>query len=228
MRIDQVLFSQGFGSRSECAGLLQRGLVQVASRTVTDAAEDFETEGLVFKVSGQDWPFRARALVMLHKPAGYECSQQPRHHPSVMGLLPQPLRRRGVQPVGRLDEDTTGLLLLTDDGPLIHRLTSPKHHVPKLYQVRARYPVDAEQCRRLCAGVVLNDDPRPVCAVAAQQIGECTLELTLLQGRYHQVKRMMAAVGNRCEVLHRSRFGRLELPATLAPGQWAWADAADL
>lgn len=225
VRIDQILYSQGFGSRRDCAGLLARGEVQVASRTVTEADEDFETAGLVFSVGGQAWPFHASALVMLHKPAGYECSQKPRHHPGVMSLLPLPLRLRGVQPVGRLDEDTTGLLLFTDDGKLIHRLTSPKHHVPKLYQVRAKHPLDEGQLQRLLAGVVLDDDPAPVRAEAARLTGEYTLELTLMQGRYHQVKRMLAAVGNRCEALHRSRFGRLELPADLAPGQWTWAGA---
>ena len=90
-----------------------------------------------FEVDGRAWPYHERALILLHKPAGYECSQKPRHHPGVLTLLPPPLRRRGVQPVGRLDEDTTGALLLTDDGALIHRLSSPKHHVPKVYEVTA-------------------------------------------------------------------------------------------
>ena len=98
------------------------------------------TDGLVFDVDGRAWPYHAKALVLLHKPAGYECSTKPRHHPSVLSLLPPPLRTRGVQPVGRLDEDTTGLLLLTDDGALIHRLTSPKHHVPKVYEARPQAP----------------------------------------------------------------------------------------
>ena len=133
MRLSQVLFSQGFGSRRHCAGLVAAGLVRIGGQVVDDPDADLDTEGLVFEVEGRAWPFHAQALVLLHKPAGYECSQKPRHHPSVMSLLPPPLRERGVQPIGRLDEDTTGLLLLTDDGALIHRLTSPKHHVPKVY-----------------------------------------------------------------------------------------------
>ena len=228
MRIAQILFSQGFGSRRDCTGLLQNGLVRVAGRVVEDPHEDFHLEGLVFEVQGRTWPFRAKALLMLHKPAGYECSQKPKHHPSVLSLLPVPLRIRGVQPVGRLDEDTTGLLLLTDDGALIHRLTSPKHHVPKVYQVGTRHPVDETQLQRLREGVVLDDDPAPVRAAAAVRTGDCALDLTLTEGKYHQVKRMLAAVGNRVETLHRSRFGGLAITAALGPGEWRWVDEADL
>jgi 16S rRNA pseudouridine516 synthase len=227
MRIAQILFSQGFGSRRECAGLLQHGLVRVAGRVLEDPHEEFELQGLVFEVQGRAWTYQAQALLMLHKPAGYECSQKPRHHPSILSLLPTPLRTRGVQPVGRLDEDTTGLLLLTDDGALIHRLTSPKHHVPKVYEVGCRHPVDEVQLQRLRAGVVLDDDPAPVRAAAAERTGECALSLTLTEGKYHQVKRMLAAVGNRVESLHRSRFGALVL-GDLAPGQWRWVDLSEL
>jgi 16S rRNA pseudouridine516 synthase len=225
MQISQVLFSQGFGSRRDCAGLLQRGLVQVGGQVVDDPQADFEPATLQFTVNGGVWPCRPTALVMLHKPAGYECSRKPRHHPAVLSLLPMPLQRRGVQPVGRLDEDTTGLLLLTDDGVLIHRLTSPKHHVPKVYEVGTKHPVDAAQIERLLAGVVLDDDPQPVLAEGCEQTGASTLRLTLVQGKYHQVKRMVAAVGNRVETLHRSSFGAVHLPATLAPGQWCWLDS---
>jgi len=222
MRLAQVLFSQGFGTRRVCAGLLAAGAVRIGGQVVDDPQAEVDTDGLVFEVDGQAWAYHAQALVMLHKPAGYECSQKPRHHPSVMSLLPPPLRQRGVQPVGRLDEDTTGLLLFTDDGTLIHRLTSPKHHVPKVYEVLAKHPVDDAQIARLLAGVVLEDDPAPVAAVAAERTGELGLRLTLAEGKYHQVKRMLAAVGNRVEALHRSRFGTLVLPDDLAPGQWCW------
>ena len=226
--IAQILFSQGFGNRRVCAGLVQLGLVRVAGRLVEDAHESFDTEGLIFEVEGVAWAFHAKALLMLHKPAGYECSQKPRHHPSVMSLLPVPLRTRGVQPVGRLDEDTTGLLLFTDDGGLIHRLTSPRHHVDKVYEVGTKHPLDESQLQRLRAGVVLDDDPAPVRAVAAEQVAETHLQLTLGEGKYHQVKRMLAAVGNRVESLHRSRFGPWVLPVDLAPGQWRWVNVADL
>ncbi|MBL8343340.1 MAG: pseudouridine synthase [Rubrivivax sp.] len=226
MTVAQVLFTQGFGARRLCAGLVAAGAVRIAGRVMDDPAEGVPTAGLVFEVDGVAWPFHQPAVVMLHKPAGYECSQKPRHHPGVMSLLPAPLRQRGLQPVGRLDEDTTGLLVLTDDGALIHRLTSPKHHVPKVYQVTAKHALDDTQLRRLAEGVVLDDDPAPVRAVAVARTGERTLALTLAEGRYHQVKRMIAAVGNRCEALHRSAFGALALPADLPPGAWRWVEQA--
>ena len=224
MRLSQVLFSQGMGARRECEGLIASGHVTLAGQVCDDPFAEVEPEGLVFAVRGELWPYRAKALILLNKPAGYECSQKPKHHPSVYSLLPGPLRRRDVQAVGRLDEDTTGLLLLTDDGTLIHRLTSPKHHVPKVYDVGCKHAVDAKQVQQLLAGVSLLDDPAPVRAAACEATGDCALSLTLTEGKYHQVKRMIAAVGNRVETLHRSRFGALVLPADLAPGQWRWLD----
>ena len=224
MKLAQVLFSQGMGARRECEGLIVSGHVTLAGQVCDDAFFEVEPEGLVFSVRGELWPYHAKALVVLNKPAGYECSQKPKHHPSVYSLLPGPLRRRDVQAVGRLDEDTTGLLLLTDDGALIHRLTSPKHHVPKVYEVGCKHPVDDEQVRQLLAGVTLLDDPAPVRAAACERTSESSLSLTLTEGKYHQVKRMIAAVGNRVETLHRSHFGALVLPADLAPGQWRWLD----
>ena len=130
-RLAQILFSQGFGTRRDCDGLVLGGWVRHAGAVVDDPDASFDPAGLVLEVQGQAWEVHTKALLMLHKPAGHECSQKPKHHPSVLSLLPPPLRLRGVQPVGRLDEDTTGLLLMTDDGALIHRLTSPKHHVPR-------------------------------------------------------------------------------------------------
>lgn len=182
-----------------------------------------------FDVDGRTWPYRERAVVMLNKPAGHECSLKPRHHPSVMSLLPTPLRLRGLQPIGRLDEDTTGLLLLTDDGELNHRLTSPKWHAPKVYRVSCKHALAADAAQRLLAGVVLDDDPQPAQALAVEPLlqegasaGEHALLLTIGEGRYHQVKRMVAAVGNRVEALHRIRMGTLELDAGLGLGQWRW------
>jgi len=222
MHLAQILFSQGFGSRRQCAGLIDAGLVRVHGQVVTEPAAEFDPEGLVFEVEGRAWPYHAKALLLLHKPAGYECSRKPGRHPGVLSLLPAPLRQRGVQPVGRLDEDTTGVLLLTDDGALLHRLTSPRHHVAKVYELRTRHPLTADQVQRLLDGVVLDDDPRPVRAAAAEITAPCALRLTLTEGKYHQVKRMLAAVGNRVDALHRSAFGDWRLPEDLAPGQWCW------
>jgi 16S rRNA pseudouridine516 synthase len=225
----QILFTQGFGTRRECAGLAELGLVEIGGVRHTDPFETLEPEGLVLRVEGRDWPVRERALIALHKPAHTECSKKAKHHPSVYGLLPAPLLRRDVQAIGRLDEDTTGLLLFTDDGQLLHRWTSPKHHVPKVYDVGCRHPVDADAMARLRAGVELHEDPKPAAALAAEPWSGAApglhgLRLTLAEGRYHQVKRMLAAVGNRVETLHRSRFGAYGLPADLPPGQWCWLD----
>lgn len=229
MQLQQLLFSQGFGSRRECAALALNGRVRVAGAVIDDPQHEIEVhDGMPFEVDGQPWPYHAHALILLHKPAGIECSRAPRHHPGVLTLLPEPLRRRGVQPVGRLDEDTTGLLLLTDDGALIHRLTSPKHHVAKVYEVGTKHPLDRRQIERLLEGVVLDDDPAPVRAAAALAHAERSLTLTLTAGKYHQVKRMLAAVGNRVQTLHRSAFGGLVLPDNLGPGRWTWLDPASI
>jgi 16S rRNA pseudouridine516 synthase len=222
----ELLFSQGFGTRRECAALVAHGLLEVEGLgVVADAGRELERAGLWFRVrGGERWPYRERALIVLNKPAGYECSQKPRHHPSVYSLLPAPLRRRGLQAIGRLDEDTTGVLLFTDDGALVHRLTSPKRHVAKVYEVRCKHAVDPAQIERLLAGVLLHDDAQTVAAAACEASGERALRLTLTEGKYHQVKRMVAAVGNRVEALERSAFGPLRVDG-LAPGAWRWADA---
>ena len=222
MRLSQVLFSQGFGPRRECEGLIVSGHVTLHGSVCDDPFLDVDPVGMSFGVRGVLWPYRAKALVLLNKPAGYECSQKPKHHPSVMSLLPLPLRVRGLQPVGRLDEDTTGLLLMTDDGALIHRLTSPKKHVPKVYEIETLEPVTDAQIDELRRGVVLHDDPLPVAAAACEMTGENALRMTLLEGKYHQVKRMVAATGNTVERLHRSSYGVLTLGDDLKPGQWRW------
>jgi 16S rRNA pseudouridine516 synthase len=235
MQLQDLLFSQGFGTRRVCAGLIQYGHVIVEGQCVTDAAAQFDAQGLRFSVDGAEWEYHEKAYVMLHKPAGTECSRKPSAYPSIYTLLPPPLRQRpqkgavqGVQSVGRLDRDTTGLLLLTDDGQFIHRMSSPRHHVPKVYEVTVKHAFEPRQLERLLAGVTLEDDPRPVRAAACEQMDERQLRLTLTEGKYHQVKRMIAAVGNRVEALHRSRIGDLVLTSDLPPGQWRWLADADL
>lgn len=242
MELQDILYSQGFGTRRVCAGLVQQGMVQVymdngavAPVLCTQAATEFVADGLRFRVQGVDWPYAEKAYLMLHKPAGTECSQKPSTYPSIYTLLPSPLRLRpqkaavqGVQAVGRLDQDTTGLLLLTDDGKFIHRMSSPKHHVPKVYEVVTKHPLEDRQVTQLLAGVVLDDDPQPVRAAACEVVSATHLRLTLTQGKYHQVKRMVAAVGNRVEGLHRSQIGGLRLPDDLLPGQWRWLSAEHL
>jgi 16S rRNA pseudouridine516 synthase len=148
--------------------------------------------------------------------------------PSPLRLRPQKAAVQGVQAVGRLDQDTTGLLLLTDDGKFIHRMSSPKHHMPKVYEVTTKHEITAQQVEKLLSGVVLDDSPKPVQAAACEKVSDTHLKLTLTEGKYHQVKRMLAAVGNRVEGLHRSAIGNLQLPADLAPGQWRWILPSEL
>ncbi len=242
MQLQDILYSQGFGTRRVCAGLIQQGHVQVydqndplALSPVSNAAMELKADELRFRVQGVDWHYAERAYILLYKPVGTECSQKPSTYPSVYTLLPAPLRQRpqkgavqGVQAVGRLDQDTSGLLLLTDDGKFIHRMSSPRHQVPKVYEVQVRHALDESQIRRLLDGVVLDDDPAPVRAAACEVVSDHHLRLTLTQGKYHQVKRMVAAVSNRVEALHRSQIGALVLPPDLNPGQWRWLDASDL
>ena len=236
MQLQDILFSQGFGTRRVCCGLVQQGFVQLGEerRACSDPFEMLSPDGLVFWVQGERWTYHRSAYLLLHKPAGTECSQKPGAYPSVYTLLPGPLRTRGggaaagVQTVGRLDQDTTGLLLLSDDGKFIHRLTSPRHHVPKVYEAQVRHPLDERQIARLLDGVVLDDDPKPVRAQAAVAVAERHLRLTLTEGKYHQVKRMVAAVGNRVEALHRSAIGPIVLDEQLPSGQWRWLSALEV
>jgi 16S rRNA pseudouridine516 synthase len=228
MQLERILQKQGFGTRKECRALCWDGRVAVNGQPCDHPFADIDCGGLVLTVDSVDWPYAEFATLMLHKPAGYECSQRPQHHPSVLELLPGPLRERGVQPVGRLDEDTTGLLIVTDDGSLNHRLSSPRKKLPKVYVATTADPLDAIQVERLLAGVVLNDDPEPVAAAGAEIVAPNRLRLTLTQGKYHQVKRMIGAAGNRVVALHRESIGGLSLPPDLPPGAWRWLEAADL
>ncbi|MBT0569041.1 pseudouridine synthase [Curvibacter sp. CHRR-16] len=242
MELQEILYSQGFGTRRVCAGLIQQGKVQVYADNsavepvpVADAATEFVADGLRFRVMGVDWAYHEKAYVLLHKPAGTECSQKPSAWPSIYTLLPAPLRSRpqkgavqGVQAVGRLDQDTTGMLLLTDDGTFIHRMNSPKRHVPKVYEVTLKHAVEPALVQRLLSGVVLDDDPQPVRAAACEALDAQRIALTLTEGKYHQVKRMVAAAGNRVEALHRSQIGSMQLPPDLAPGQWRWLSPTEL
>lgn len=228
MRLEQVMFSQGFGTRHECRGMILQGRVQIGGIVHDDPDEMVDVEALTFTVDGKDWPYFEKAIVALHKPSGFECSQKPIHHPSVMTLLPAPLRVRGVQPVGRLDEDTTGLLILTDDGALQHRLIHPKKHVAKIYEVTCRHSINKAMVEKLLAGVMLDGEKKPVKADAIEIKSEHVLWMTITQGKYHQVKRMIAAVSNRVDKLHRLGVGKYRLSEELALGQWCFIKKEDL
>lgn len=228
MQLERILHSQGFGSRKLCRILVHAGRVTVNGELCDDPFADFQTESLHFTVDGEPWPYCEKTYLMLNKPAGYECSQKPQHHPGVYALLPAPVRERGVQAIGRLDEDTTGLLLFSDDGLFIHRMGSPKWKVPKVYEITTKHPVDAKQTAALVHGVLLNDETTPIAALACEAVGSHVMHLTLGEGKYHQVKRMVAATGNRVEALNRIAIGGLTLPEDLPVGQWRWLNEADL
>jgi len=228
MELERILHRHGFGSRKACRALIRAGRVAVNGQACDHPFAEIETEELVFSVDGEDWPYRAEATLVLNKPAGYECSRRPIHHPSIYSLLPVPLLERGVQTVGRLDEDTTGLLLFTDDGQLNHLLTSPKRKVPKTYRVTLKHAGDAALVAALLEGVLLHDEPEPICAAACELLAERQLRLVVTEGKYHQVKRMVAAAGNRVEALHREAVGNYRLPDGLTAGAWVWLSPAEL
>ncbi|MHB1054231.1 MAG: 16S rRNA pseudouridine(516) synthase [Thiobacillus sp.] len=228
MKLYRALQSQGFGSRKGSIALARAGAVAVNGLPCDDPETEVDPAGLELTLDGVTWPYREKAYVLMHKPAGYECSHHPRHHPSVFALLPPPLLQRGVQCVGRLDQDTTGLLLFSDDGQFIHRMISPKKCVAKVYRAICADPVSEAMLDALRSGVQLNDEPAPIAALACEKLDASTLRLTLAEGKYHQVKRMIGATGNRVEALHREAVGAHALPADLPPGSWRWLEAEDL
>ncbi len=226
LALEKILHAQGFGCRRTCRQLISTGQVRVQGEWCTEPMQRHQSEGLSVQVGGVDWVTQARVHLALHKPAGFECSRAPTHHPSVLALLPLHLRNRGVQPVGRLDQDTTGLLLLTDDGPWLQRLTHPRRHVPRRYEVVTAAALTAEQIQHLQAGVALHHEDGLFVAHRVQQLGERQLAFDIHQGVYHQVKRMMAAVGNPVVALHRSQIGQLVLAdLPLGVGEWMLLDA---
>jgi 16S rRNA pseudouridine516 synthase len=227
VRLDKVLQSQGFGSRKDCRLLVNTGRVRVQGSLSDDPDAEVPLEGLSVEVDGTTWTCRERLYVALHKPVGFECSHAPTHHRSVFELVPPFFVARGVRTVGRLDADTTGLLLLSDDGAFIQQHTSPKRKVPKVYEVTCAEPVNDAQLEQLGRGVVLADDPVPTSGLA-ERVDSVRVRLTISEGRYHQVRRMLAAVGQHVTALHRVSVGALILPAELEPGAWRIIEPAQV
>ena len=221
LTLDRILQSQGFGTRKACQALVRDGEVAIDGEVVSDFKAQFATDGLAFTVSGERWEFHEHLYLALNKPPGYECSRKPSHHPGVLSLFPGQFTWRETQPVGRLDHDTTGLLLLSDDGAFIHAHTSPKRQVPKAYLATTQNPVTPALVAALLHGVKLEDEPAPIAAQACREVDSHQLEIVLEQGKYHQVKRMLAAAGNHCAALHRTRIGGLTLASLgLQQGEW--------
>lgn len=216
-RLDKRLSAAGY-SRKEAAVLIRAGRVKADSAVVT-VPETKLPGAAVLTVDGV--PLREGFLyIMLHKSAGVVTSTEDPWERTVLDLLPEELRRRGVFPVGRLDKDVTGLVLLTDDGPLGHRLTSPRHHVDKVYQVTVDGVLTKEDEAALTAGLVLGDGLRCLPARLERTGRGNVALLTLREGKYHQVKRMMACLGKPVIALKRLAMGPLTLDERLKPGEW--------
>ena len=211
LSLDRILQSQGFGTRKWCRQLVEEGEVRIGGEIVRDPRASFDTDDLQFILFDEIWSYHEQVYVALNKPGNIECSRKPSHHPGVMSILPEQFSWRDVQAIGRLDHDTTGLLLLTDDGAFNHAMSSPKRHIPKTYLATTHDPVTTTLIDRLLSGVKLHDEPAPLAATMCRQVAEFQLEIILEQGKYHQVKRMLAAADNHCSALERVAIGELTL-----------------
>ncbi len=222
MQLFKYLQSQGIGTRKECLWLIENGCIAINSTLCSNPRSTVQPEEVKsLEVNGESLAVVPMPYfyILLNKPAGYETSHKPQQYPSVFSLFPDHLRRLPMQAVGRLDADTTGVLLITNDGGFNHRQTSPKHKVPKLYRVTLKHDADETLCTTLKNGVLLHDDNESVAAADAVLESPRILLLTITEGKYHQVKRMVAAAGNRVEQLHRSKFGN-QTTENLPEGGW--------
>lgn len=222
-RLDKVLSDAGY-ARKEARDLIGQGRVAIDGAVVTRAETKCAAEAVV-SVDGVAVS-RGHTYLMLHKPAGVVSATEDKRERTVLDLLPPDLRRRGLFPVGRLDKDATGLLLLTDDGALAHDLLSPKKHVDKTYLVTVDGILDEGDRAALAAGLLLGDGLR--CLPAELEVmGPGVGALTIREGKFHQVKRMMACLGKPVTALKRVSMGGLTLDLSLAPGQWRALTAAE-
>lgn len=218
-RLDKILANTGRWSRKEVRELVRAGRVTVDG-VVARTPEEKHDPAARFQVDGQSISGERLVYLMLHKPAGLVSATEDPREPTVLSLLPQHLQRVGLFPAGRLDKDTEGLLLLTNDGPLAHRLLSPRWHVDKVYYVQVEGRLDDGDAAAFEQGLTLEDGL--VCLPAGLEIledGEAGL-VTLREGKYHQVKRMLASRGKPVRYLKRLTMGPLSLDPALAPGAW--------
>ena len=230
--LEKILQSQGFGSRKYCQQLIKSGAVCVENEIIHDLKQKFKPKNLQFSVFNIPYIYREKVYIALNKPKGYECSHQATHHLSVFELFDEILLNRGLQCVGRLDQDTSGLLLLTDDGQFLQALTNPRKHVPKVYRMLLADPIDQEQIETLQQGVELRNEKGVFAATDVIKRAENELQMTIHQGVYHQVKRMLAAVGNKVEALHRHQIGQLSLDDfidnSLEESNWTYLDESQI
>lgn len=219
-RLDKVLSSTGRWSRREVKELVRQGRVLVDSAPAKKPEEKVDPAACVLTVDGEAVRCTPFVYIMMHKPEGLLSATEDRNQKTVVDLLPEHLRRRGLFPVGRLDKDTTGLLLLTDDGQLAHELLSPKKHVDKVYLAHVDGKVDSADVAALAEGMVLGDGLHCLPA-GLEPVGDGSdCLVTLREGKYHQVKRMLAARGKPVLTLKRLSMGPLALDSVLKPGAW--------
>lgn len=217
-RIDKLLAATGRWSRREVKELVRQGRVHLAGQSVRRPEDKCPEDGAGLTVDGQMVDCAPFVYLMLHKPGGLLSATEDRDQKTVIDLLPDHLRRRGLFPVGRLDKDTEGLLLLTDDGDLAHRLLSPKKHVDKLYYAQVEGVLDQGDVDALAAGLVLGDGLHCLPAVLRPIEGGCAAHVVLQEGKYHQVKRMLAARGKPVTYLKRLSMGGVSLDESLEMG----------
>jgi 16S rRNA pseudouridine516 synthase len=219
----KVLQSQGLGSRRECENIFWNSEIVRDGIRVNPETDEISLGDTIF-IEKIKFEITQYKYILMHKPVGYETSHLPSHNPSVFNLLPKHFIKRGIQAAGRLDVDTTGLLLFSDDGQFIHRLTSgkvgTKQEIEKIYIVTGSSRFTEQQINHLLKGVSLHDEPKLIYASRAQLIRNEQLELGITSGKYHQVKRMVAAVGNHVVALHRRAIGPYELDDNLPPSSY--------
>lgn len=217
-RIDKLLANTGRWSRKEAAELIRAGRVTVDGTVVCRREEKFPAS-VCLRVDGESVSTEKYTYLMLHKPAGLVSATEDPKEPTVLSLLPEHLQKIGLFPAGRLDKDTVGLLLLTNDGALAHALLSPKRHVDKTYLVRVVGVLDEEDQKAFREGMMLADGLRCLPA-ELELLGTNEALVTLREGKYHQIKRMCAERGKSVTFLKRLTFGPLSLDENLSPGQW--------
>lgn len=218
-RLDKIISATGKKSRREVREMVRQGRVLVDGKPAPAADMKVDPQTAVILLDGEPLGYEKFTYVMLHKPAGVLTATEGRRQETVLDLLPPELRRRALSPVGRLDKDTEGLLLLTNDGQLAHRLLSPKSHVDKVYYARVDGALEPGDIAAFAAGMTLGDGLE--CLPAGLEILSPTEALvTLREGKFHQVKRMLAARGKPVLYLKRLSMGRLRLDPALAPGAW--------